>query len=253
MKKKSKKQKKPLRSVGNLMAVCLASALLVTLIVGIVATIHKNLTASEDALKEYYDAKCQSFAVQNANLAKGQIVFIGDSITDLYVLDEGYSDLTLAAYNRGIGGDTTSGVLRRLQVSVFDIEPAYVVLMIGTNDIIGGVPEDEILANYAEILDQIRAALPNTKIFCMSIIPMNQQMGDFDVVALTETICRVNERIYRLAWEKGAVYLDLFELLADEEKLLRAEYTDDGLHLNQEGLLVWTKLLKPYLLKEIIH
>ena len=62
-------------------------------------------------------------------------MFVGDSITDLYVLDDHYADLPQAVYNRGIGGDTTAGVLARLQVSVLDLQPDVVVLMIGTNDL----------------------------------------------------------------------------------------------------------------------
>ena len=67
--------------------------------------------------KSYYQKKCDSYAVQNTNLSKGQIIFIGDSITDLYPLDDYYADLNLVTYNRGIGGDTTQGVLERLKVS----------------------------------------------------------------------------------------------------------------------------------------
>ena len=58
---------------------------------------------------------------------------------------------------------------------------------------------------------------------------------------------RVNAGICRLAEEKGAVYLDLFSLIADEDNHLIREYSDDGLHLNPAGLSVWTKLIKPYL------
>ena len=108
-------------------------------------------------MQKYYDSKCQSYSVQNVNLAKGQIVFIGDSITDLYILDDHYADLPLACYNRGIGGDTTLGVLSRLKVSLFDLNPSVVVLMIGTNDINGRLEVDGILERYEQIIDEINA------------------------------------------------------------------------------------------------
>jgi len=201
-------------------------------------------------LQKYYDSKCQSYSVQNVNLAKGQIVFIGDSITDLYILDDHYADLPLACYNRGIGGDTTSGVLDRLQVSLYDLAPSAVVLMIGTNDINGCLEEEDILERYAQIIDGIRANLPDAQLYCMSIIPQNEQIEEYSHIRIADTtpcIMRVNAGICRLAEEKGAVYLDLFSLIADEDNHLIREYSDDGLHLNPAGLSVWTKLIKPYL------
>ena len=201
----------------------------------------------------YYNNKCQSYAVQNVNLAKGQIVFIGDSITDLYILDQHYADLPLATYNRGIGGDTTQGVLNRLQVSAFDIAPSVIVLMIGTNDINGNCEKAGIFERYEKIIDEIYKNLPDVTLFCMSVIPQNEVLETYSAIKVentTKIIFEVNAHIKALAQEKGATYLDVFSLLADENDRLIKEYSDDGLHLNEKGLAVWTKLLKPYLLAE---
>ncbi len=203
-----------------------------------------------EPIQTYYDQKCAAYAVQNTNLAKGQIVFIGDSITDLYILDNHYADLPLACYNRGIGGDTTHGVLQRLQVSLFDISPSVVVLMIGTNDINGGDTPEAILQRYGQILEQIYANLPDVTLYCMSVIPQNTDIETYSTIRIADTtpkILSVNTGIRALAADKGAVYLDLFSLLADENDHLIREYSDDGLHLNVAGLTVWTQLLKPYL------
>lgn len=224
------------------------SALFLAVIIVLVCFLVINRPKNEMML--YYDNKCQSFATQNANSAKGQIVFIGDSITDLYILDEHYADLPLAVYNRGIGGDTTSGLLARLNVSVLDIAPAYVVMMIGTNDVNGNVSNAQILSNYEVILDTIQYALPDTQIYCMSVIPQNTQFSDasdIDVASTTQRILQLNPQIRQLAEAKGAVYLDLFSRLADENNYLIPDYSDDGLHLNKAGLQVWTDLLKPQL------
>ncbi len=198
----------------------------------------------------YYDNKVAAYSVQNVNAAKGQIVFIGDSITDLYILDDHYADLSRACYNRGIGGDTTSGVLRRLKVSLFDISPSVIVLMIGTNDINGGVSQSEILTRYEQIIDEIYSALPQVDLYCMSIIPQNEQIEEYSHIKLDKTtaeIIAINPKIRALAEGRGATYLDLFSLIADENDHLIREYSDDGLHLNTKGLAVWTQLIKPYL------
>lgn len=230
-----------------------ATTLLLISVIILACMLYAQKSKNQSAVfagREYYKNKCNSFLVQNTNLAKGQIVFIGDSITDLYVLDDHYADLSRAVYNRGIGGDTTAGVLERLEVSVFDIMPSVVVLMIGTNDVNGGVDSDLILQRYAQIIDNIYAALPDVELYCISIIPQNEQLekdSAIDVTATTETILELNPRIKTLVESRGATYLDLFSLLADDNDRLIEAYSDDGIHLNVEGLSVWTDLLKPYL------
>jgi lysophospholipase L1-like esterase len=179
-----------------------------------------------------------------------KILFIGDSITDLYILDQHYADLPLATYNRGIGGDTTQGVLNRLQVSAFDIAPSVIVLMIGTNDINGNCEKTGIFERYEKIIDEIYKNLPDVTLFCMSVIPQNEVLETYSAIKVentTKIIFEVNAHIKALAQEKGATYLDVFSLLADENDRLIKEYSDDGLHLNEKGLTVWTNLLKPYL------
>ena len=226
--------------------------IIIILAVAVIVLAHRLIEQTDDRtdMQKYYDMKCQSYAVQNTNLAKGQIVFIGDSITDLYILDDHYAELPLSCYNRGIGGDTTSGVLNRLKVSLYDLNPSAVVLMIGTNDINGGLEEDAILERYEQIIDEINTNLPDTRLYCMSIIPQNSQIEEYSHVRIADTtpkIMRLNARICQLAEDKGATYLDLFSLIADENNHLIREYSDDGLHLNPAGLSVWTELIKPYL------
>ena len=227
----------------------IAAILLLTVAVSVLA-ILLAVSCEEQDERSYYEIKCEAFGVQNANLAKGQIVFIGDSITDLYTLDTYYSDLPLAVYNRGIGGDTTQGVLNRLQGSLFDIAPSKIVLMIGTNDINGGSSDTEILDNYEAILLSVKEKLPSTEIYCMSVIPQNEKLEEYttlDISETTEKIKRINPLIESLATEYGATYVNLFPYLSDTNDRLIAEYSDDGLHLNAEGYEIWTSILKPYL------
>ena len=210
----------------------------------------KQKAETETKEKSYYDIKCESYAVQNTNLAKEQIVFIGDSITDFYVLDDYYADLPLAVYNRGISGDTTEGVLKRLDVSVIDLKPSKVVLMIGTNDVNLKRENEDILYTYRQIVNKIRIELPDTELYCMSIIPQGKGLEDYstvDVDLSTEKILYLNAEIEKITEEKGAVYIDLFSHIADENNYLIGEYSDDALHLNAAGFEVWTALLKPYL------
>lgn len=230
-------------------AVIFVALLLVAAVIILSVKLAEHRDNGND-FQKYYDNKVFSYRIQNTNLSKGQVVFIGDSITDLYVLDDHYGDLDLACYNRGIGGDTTAGVLKRLQVSVFDLEPSVVVLMIGTNDVNGNQPENEILDRYRQIVEAIRTTLPDTKLHCVSVIPQNKQLEEYseiDVDHTTEVILRLNPEIRQIAEAAGAQYIDLFPLLADADNFLLPQYSDDGIHLNETGLAVWTEQMLPLL------
>ena len=219
--------------------------LAVAVALGVVIAFQKN---KEESIYSYYNMKCDAFKVDNINASHNQIVFIGDSITDGYRLDDYYGELSLATYNRGIGGDTTDGVLRRLDVSLFDINPSKIVLMIGTNDISGGRSNDEILNNYREILSEIKERLPETEVYCMSIIPQNSLFvsESAELEKRTEIIIEVNREIKELSERMGYQYVNIFDGLS-ENNILKAEYTEDGLHLNHKGYIVWTEILKPLL------
>lgn len=223
--------------------------LLVTAVV--LLTVNKKEAQELDPVQQYYQNKCNSFAFQNFNLSKDQVVFIGDSITDLYPLDDYYADLNVAVYNRGIGADTTSGVLKRLKVSLFDIKPSKIVLLIGTNDINGNVENSKIIANYSEILNKIKEELPSTYIYCVSIPPQNlmlESYSNFNVEETTKTILEINTQIKNIVKDDPNItYIDLFSHLADCNNMLIEKYSDDGIHLNANGFEVWTNLIKPYL------
>ena len=248
MNKIMKKNKKITKK--DIIYLSIIALLVISTIVLSILLVVANLQKNDFEHGEYYHNKVTSFGVQNANLSSGQIVFIGDSITDLYPLDSYYADLDRACYNRGIGGDTTQGVIDRLKVSIFDVNPSTIVLMIGTNDIDGGIPNDKIIENYKIILSEINRNQPMVELYFMSVIPQNKDLESYtqlDVDKNNKTILTINEEIRKLCDEFGCTYVDLHSSLLDDNGYLRKEFSDDGIHLNANGFEVWTNLLKPYL------
>ena len=203
----------------------------------------KNSTATED----YYNQKCEAFKLENANFAHGQTVFIGDSLTDGCALDLFYQELSTATYNRGIGGDTTAGVLNRLELSLFDIKPSRIILMIGINDINGKVPNSKILENYDKILSEIKTVLPEAEVYCVSIMPVNKDLESYTTIDVAETNSRVieiNPEIQALTISHGYRFVDLHDDFCDADGLLKKELSPDGIHLNQNGYTVYSSIIK---------
>lgn len=234
-------------------------ALYVLIILALIATVITLSVALKRAkepsesnmqdMEKYRQGKNTAYAFENLNFSKGQIVFLGDSNTDLCHLDDFFADLDLATYNRGVGADTTNEVLGRLKTSVIDIAPSKVVLMIGTNDVNVGSELPDIVDNYKEIIRQIRTALPDCEIYCMSVIPLGEEIKDtVDIYENNLTILSLNVEIKAICdADNSLTYFDLHSLVKDENGLLDVEYTDDGLHLNDAGFAVWSELIKPYL------
>ena len=219
--------------------------IVIILAVSMIALLIASFALSANNGKTYED-KVAAFVDENPTLSKGQIVFLGDSITEGYRLQYYYRNLSLETYNRGISGDTTNWLLSRLQISAFDIAPAKIVLMIGTNDINGGKNAEEIAINYEYILSLIASNLPKTEVLCVSIIPQNTKYSH-NAQENNRLIQETNREIERLALSYGYSYINLYDELTDKDGFLKRSYSPDGLHLGAMGYKVWTDVMKEHL------
>jgi lysophospholipase L1-like esterase len=167
----------------------------------------------------------------------GRVLMLGDSITEGGVWHELLPDVPLV--NRGVGGETGAQILQRLDLVIND--PTAVVLLAGTNDIASGIPTAKIVADIAQILTGIERRAPRTPVIVQSIMPR--------ALAYREEVLFMNARVRELVERAGAHvrYLDLWPALADAEGALRAEYTEDKLHLNGDGYAAWVSVLGPAL------
>lgn len=165
----------------------------------------------------------------------GAIVFVGDSITHGGLWDEWFPGTLVI--NRGIGGETSADVLRRIDDAIN--APAAVFLLIGTNDISHLLPLETIVANIREIVARIRRDAPAAPLYVQSVMPR----GKVHVQHLTA----LNQALRALvaAQDGGVKYLDLWPALATPESTLRAEFTGDALHLNGAGYQAWVEVLRP--------
>ena len=172
----------------------------------------------------------------------GRIIFLGNSITEMGKWAQLTGDSTLI--NRGIGGDITFGVLRRLD-DVIKRQPTKLFILIGINDIGMDIPDAVIADNYHKIIKTVQKSSPSTKIYVQSILPLNPDVKNFPQhYDKQEHVLRANQLIKKVATDTKSQYVDLFPLFLDSQKRLDAKYTNDGLHLNTAGYELWVKHLK---------
>ncbi|MGA3180203.1 MAG: GDSL-type esterase/lipase family protein [Verrucomicrobiota bacterium] len=174
----------------------------------------------------------------------GAVVFLGDSIT------EGWSTLAadfpkLKVANRGIGGDITSGVLYRLKADVLSLNPAAIVLLIGTNDVGDGADGEDVAANIRLILLAIQNYNPKLKVIVCKVMPRSD--GNAQIYA--GKIQKANSLVEQFVnTQPNFAICDTWGIFADEKGNPNPEdFRPDHLHLNAAGYAVWKQALDPVL------
>jgi lysophospholipase L1-like esterase len=188
----------------------------------------------------YYQARKNLFAgLPNRS---SEIILLGDSLTDRGEWVELLENPK--AIDRGISGDTTEGVLKRI-AEVIESKPEKIFLLIGINDILNeGRDNNTIIDNYRAILKIFQQQIPATKVYIQSVLPINNI--SFGVPIDSQQIIELNQQIRSLATEFNYVYVDLYRHFADTEGQLITEYTGDGIHLTAAGYLLWAQQIKPF-------
>jgi lysophospholipase L1-like esterase len=214
----------------------------------------------DQALRQYRESKAVTLRDDFGELARyrdadgalrlpapgeNRVVFFGDSITDIWHLEEYFPGKPYI--NRGIGGQTTPQMLIRFRQDVIDLHPKVVVILAGTNDIAGNTGPmrlEDIEANYASFADLARAN--NILVIFSSVLPVH----NYTAKSLNMYAQRSPEKILELnRWIKSFVatrpdclYLDYFTAMVDEKGLLKRDIAEDGLHPNAAGYKIMAPL-----------
>jgi lysophospholipase L1-like esterase len=176
---------------------------------------------------------------------ENRVVFFGDSITDLWHLDEHFPGKPYL--NRGIGGQTTPQMLIRFRQDVIDLHPKVVVILAGTNDIAGNTGPmrlEDIESNYASLADLARAN--HIRVVFSSVLPVHKytpQSQNMYAQRSPEKILELNRWIKAyVASHPDLIYLDYFTPMVDDKGLLKRDLAEDGLHPNAAGYKIMAPL-----------
>lgn len=203
---------------------------------------NQRLSDTTGFLPEYYTQRAAKFAEEP--VVPGQIIFLGNSITQIGDWKKLLNESTVL--NRGIAGDITFGVLKRLD-DIIKRQPSKLFLLIGINDIGKDIPDVIIADNIRKIIARVQAESPSTKIYVQSILPVNPDVPNFPQHYDKQGhVVNSNKLIRKVAGDAHCTYVNIHDLFTDKQGRLDAKYTTDGLHLAPagDGYQKWVKYLR---------
>ena len=204
------------------------------------------LPANQPAPRD--DGRHKGF-LEIANRGNIDLLFVGDSITDWFANPRGAQPGTgLEVWNKsfgpynpadfGIAGDTTQGVLWRMQNGELEgFKAKLIVLMLGTNNI-NRNPVDEIVDGDRLIIEEFKKRQPQAKVLLLGVFPRNGREPE-QTAALRSTIKEINSKLARLADNNKVFYMDIGDKFLTADGTLTIEIMADGLHPTAKGYQVW--------------
>jgi hypothetical protein len=195
-----------------------------------------------EEVRIYRENKFKIYREENEKYSDYEVdvAFLGDSLTDQYDVTNYYPNFLVS--NRGIGGDTTFTLEERLQVSVYDLKPKVVVMLIGGNNI------NTMFDNYERILKGLEENLPNTNVVLLSLTSMSGEIWG----ANNKLAAYNNAKIKLYAEKYDFEFVDLYTPLMNlETGGIYDEYTTDGGHLTDKGYEVLTRCITPVVTEQI--
>lgn len=181
--------------------------------------------------------------LKNTDRDQGALVFLGDSITQGWGDQMGNSFPGVKVANRGISGDTTRGMLLRLEDDVLALHPAAVVFLMGTNDLEENDSAESIAGNMKLIIAALKAQRSDLPIILCQVFPSSASKR-----RPAERIKEINARCFEVVkGDPNITVLDTWTLFANEQGEAKKEEFPDLLHPNKAGYDKWAAALRPVL------
>ncbi|HXE65094.1 MAG TPA: SGNH/GDSL hydrolase family protein [Bryobacteraceae bacterium] len=167
-----------------------------------------------------------------------RVVFMGDSITELWDRDSGQFFAKKGYIGRGIGGQTTPQMLIRFQQDVVSLKPGVVVINAGTNDIAGntGPSTLEMIEDNLKSMAQLATA-NGIRVVLASVTPAYDYPWKRGLEP-AEKVVALNSWIKDYCAKTGCVYADYFTSMSDEKHGMKEGLSRDGIHPTPAGYAI---------------
>ena len=193
------------------------------------------------------------YASENSQLTSTfkSVVFMGDSITEFWKVNDEAFFTSNPFIDRGISGQTTPQMLLRFHQDVVELKPSVVVILAGINDIAentGPITIDEIMGN---IISMVELAKTNKiQVVLCTILPSNHFYWNPKLEPADKVIA-LNQLISEYANKNKITCVDYYAAMVDNAKGLPKKYSEDGVHPNLEGYKVMEGLVEKGILTYI--
>lgn len=200
-------------------------------------TAAQQTTRSEDAKR--WEPAIQAFEKQDAEKAppENATLFVGSSSIRMWDVQKWFP--SQAVINRGFGGSQYSDAIEFVDRIVTPYRPRAIVVYEGDNDLARGKNPDQVVADCRQFIGRIRRQLPTTPIIILAIKPSTKRW------ALAPQIQETNRRIAELCRRDSTLhFVDVFTPMLNDQQQPRPELLiSDGLHMNDKGYEIWTRLV----------
>ena len=190
-------------------------------------------------LSKYKNANTQLDSLES----KDRIVFIGNSITELWTtVSPSFFD-NKNYVNRGISGQTTPQMLIRFRQDVINLNPFAVVILAGINDIAQNTGPSTIQMIKNNIISMIELANSNKiHVILCSVLPA-EKFPWFPEILPAQKVVNLNKELREYSNKNNILYVDFFSLMVNETMGMKMELSKDGVHPNKKGYLIMEKTL----------
>lgn len=189
------------------------------------------------------DITIERYRQLNKSVTAKEIVFAGSSLAEQFPINEMLMSRNLShiIYNRGVSGDVIDGLVADLDTLIIDLNPSKLFINIGSNDIGGeSYNEDLLFTKYCQLLETIATRLPLCKIHVLAYYPVNPTKESFlnDMAKkfmfanrTNENIRHINSRLKRYCSDNNHEYINVHDILLDDDRALDPALTVEGIHL----------------------
>ncbi len=173
----------------------------------------------------------------------GGVVFVGSSSIRMWDLKKSFPDG--AFLNRGFGGSEIADSTHYFDELVGKHEPRLVVFYAGDNDVAAGNDARQVHEDFRVFVEKFKTELPDAKLLYIAIKPSIARWSMAETMksanALIAADCRADDQL---------TFIDVWPGMLDENGKPKSDiFLGDGLHMNDNGYVLWAELLRPHLKK----
>lgn len=150
--------------------------------------------------------------------------------------------------NLGVNGYTSDDLIVDEMPQLAGLRPEFVTILIGVNDVVGGMPEQRYAANLVLILDELLGQLPADRIVCIAtpdytVTPQGAAFGAPD--QLRAGIARFNRRLGEVCEARGIRFVPEIFAISEAAETDRSLVAEDGLHPSGAQYRLWVDAIRP--------